>query len=167
MNVDRIIYQDWIVELGRDPSLTWEESYRSPKNYNLELVKAVNQAINGLQPDEALFIRQFYMQGMGYREIAAWTGRTIRRLETIHKVALKKLKCQLYEMMRKKYNLTYQADTDCPLCNNPHIEAINSLVASKDDQETWSRILGTLGERFGIKNLSPSRIKGHIKYHIR
>jgi len=164
MSRGRIVYQDWIVGLGRDPSLTWQEAAQSGKTYNREAIIAVNQALNGLTEEEAAFIRLFYYQGKGYTEISQISGRATYRLETLHRSALKKLRLRLATFVAGQ--TTPQSDLNCPLCNHPARDEIGKLLLSKTESETWRRIIRVLRDEFGIVIKTPQRLKSHRKYHM-
>ncbi|MCP4569978.1 MAG: sigma-70 family RNA polymerase sigma factor [FCB group bacterium] len=165
MGRERIIYQNWIVELDYDPALgrPWEDV---ASGYSEKVISAVNQVLDNLDPAEALFIRRFYFQGMSYRKISRLTGRAIHRLETLHNGAIRKLKIRLPAILDLPEPVALSTNSDCPLCNHPESEEINRLICSKGSEETWRRIIKVLKETYGLVICSPQRLIGHQKYHI-
>jgi hypothetical protein len=166
MGRERILYQDWIVALGRDPSIKGDDTNPRSIGYNSSIVLAVNRALSSLDHDEASLIRAIYMQGMEFREVSEITGRAVYRLEAVHHRALKKLKRYLYDILKGKFNIPRPHDPACPLCNHPDIMEINRLICTKSKRETWRRIMKLLNDRHNLKLATPQRLVGHQKYHI-
>jgi hypothetical protein len=166
MRKDRIVYQDWIVSLGGDPSLTWEERSRTSGSYNQTIIRAVNQALESLTEEEAGIVRCYYFQGMSYQAISDLTGRAIYRLGLLHNRALKKLKKKLAATLGGEYQIPFPGDRECPLCCHPRKAEIDALIQTKGEAETWRRISGTLRGEFGIRTITPQQLKAHQKYHI-
>lgn len=163
----RIVYQDWIVELGCDPSHPRNRDAAVSNAYNRTIITAVNQAMENLDEDEAAFIRFYYMQGMNYRRISHETGKPIYRLETLHRRALRKLRSPLHNLLGGRYNIPSPENPDCPLCFHPRSEEIDRLIQSKTRPETWRRIIRSLREEFGIILPTLQLLIGHSKYHIK
>jgi len=167
MSRARIIYRDWIVDLGHDPALNWQEVAGRDDGQNQKRVFAVNRALMELTEDESGFIRCYYFMGMGYRDIAESTGRRIDRLERMHRNILRKLKTRLSFLIgsERDYRGDY-GDPGCPLCRHPRYYEINELIKSKKETETWRPIIKMLRTEFGIRIQSPQRLIGHRKYHM-
>lgn len=166
MGKRRVIYQEWIVELGYDPSRSWIEYFFPTEGYNHDVIAAVNRALRALDDEEASFIRTYYLQGASFRRISEETGMAKYKLESLHHTALKKLVRSLHILLGGKYNIPSPKDPACPLCNHPQIEAINSLIQSKSERETWKRIIRALRDDFGIILSTPQRLIGHQKFHM-
>lgn len=166
MGRERIVYQDWIVELGRDPATIGQVPPPAQRCDSVPIITAVNQALHALEAEEAFFIRSFYMQGMGYREISRLTGRAIYRLEALHAGAVKKLKRRLYALLGGRYRIPAPPQPECPLCRHPRAEAIDRLIRAKSPEETWRRIIRELRHDYGIVIDTPQRLIGHRKYHM-
>lgn len=165
MRKEKVIYQDWIVALGHDPALTWIAAYSLDPGYNLEIISAVTGALNSLEAPEADFIRLFYLQGKSYRQISILTGRAMYRLESLHRIAVKKLKRYLYAALGGRYHIPAPGDPACPLCTHPRAEKINALIRSKAPEETWRRIIRVLRDTYDITLTTTQRLIGHYKYH--
>jgi hypothetical protein len=167
MGKERIVYQDWIVALGRDPSLTWQEAVSSGGSYNTAIITAVGKALSSLSEEEAAFIRLFYFQGLGYREISEKTNRQIYRLEALHESAVRKLKIRLHRFLGNSFDISSPVKyADCPLCNHPERGEIDRLIRTKTAAETWKRIIKTLRDEYGLSIVTPQRLIGHRKYHM-
>jgi len=161
----RIVYQDWIVELGRDPSRPQADG--GTYEYNQEIIAAVNRAMERLSDHESEFIRLYYMQGMNYRRISQETGKPIHLLEALHQRALRRLKPLLHDLLGGRYNIPAPQENVCPLCLHPRSEEINRLIRSKTKPETWRRIIISLRDEFGIVLPTLQQLVGHNKYHIK
>jgi len=167
MGKERIIYQEWIVALGRDPSVPWQEAASSGGSYDTAIITAVGKALSSLSEEEAAFIRLFYFQGLGYREISEKTNREIYRLEALHESAVRKLKTRLRRFLENRFDISSPVKyPDCPLCNHPEREEIDRLIRTKTAAETWKRIIKTLRDKYGLSIVMPQRLIGHKKYHM-
>lgn len=162
---DRIIYQNWIVKLGRDPELKIHDVIPPPP-YNEVIIAQVNDVIDSLDSDEADFMRRFYLQGMTYLVISDLTGRAVYRLEALHSRALKKFRNRLGDFLSDSFEIKIEIDSRCPLCDHPHHQEINSLIQSKPKEETWKKIITTLKIKYQLKIGTPQILIGHAKYHI-
>jgi hypothetical protein len=165
-NLNRVIYRNWIVALGREPCRIWRDGPRPADHFNQEIITAVNQAINSLDREEAWFIRAYHFQGMSYPEIGKIMGHVVHKLESLHRQALKKMKRQLQVRLGGKYNIPPPVDPACALCNHPQVEEINDLIRTKTERETWRRITRTLHDKYGIVMSSIQGLIGHQKYHM-
>jgi hypothetical protein len=165
MGQARIVYQDWIVALGHDPDISWQEAAALRQPYNIEVIKAVNRALEQLDPEEAALIRLFYMQGVSYREISLMTGRDIYRLAAQNVAALKKLKALLSGFVKNRFTIKSPSGLKCPLCDHPRRPDIDRLLRSKTDAETWKRIYQVLRDDFDLRVFPARKLIGHLKYH--
>lgn len=193
MGKKKIVFQNWIVELGRDPNSTHE--YRdSPEMVSLDsgligkvtdqktrdliarradrekLQAAVQKALAKLSDDEEEFIRQFYFMGISYRIISEKSGRAIYRLEAIHRRALKKLRKELSDFVERRFNLKMgqtQADkgATCLICNSTAREEIDRLISGRNKEASWTAVIREIRSKFGLKIRSPQLLIGHEKYH--
>ncbi len=166
MGYARIVYQEWIVALGRDPNMPRFDMFPAEREHCSEIISAVNRAMLELDREEEEFIRLFYLQGMTYRQIANMTGRVIHKLERVHYAAVRKLRLRLQAIIGGMYNVPQRRLPDCPLCRHDRAEEIDRLIRTKGDSETWRRIIGTLKKDFGIPVTSPQQVIGHRKYHM-
>jgi len=166
MGKKNLIYQNWIAEMGRYPGLPHVEIARSSSNYNQSIVRAVTRALNDLASDQARFIRSYYFYGQSCREISESTGKSITMLNSLHRRALKQLMCSLYVLLGGRYNIPSPRNYDCPLCLHPRSAEIDILLRSKSKSETWRRIIEALRDDFNLELMMPSRIIGHMKYHM-
>ncbi len=178
----KIVYQDWIVQLGHDPDLFPEERliqaesgtegisfFASSSHVSDEIEQAVAKGMQTLTEDEREFIARFHFMGESYQEIAEKSGRIPHKLEALHRRALRKLKLTLTEFAVKRYNLAINDSelraAQCPLCQSPYCLDINQLINQKPAHETWRPIIRVLREQYGISIRSPQVLIGHQKYH--
>lgn len=181
MSAERITYQNWIADLGRDPSqpLDLYEQFGpiSPGTGDLEVSngtelerrrqirEAVAFALSKLSDNERELIEQFHYMGRSYRDIAGRSGRSIHRLEALHQRALKKLRTALAPLVKQLYGLGVSTDPDCPICTSPHRAIIDRLIRERDKSLTWRPMIRLLKVRFGITITTPQTLIGHERYH--
>ncbi|UCD93809.1 MAG: sigma-70 family RNA polymerase sigma factor [Candidatus Zixiibacteriota bacterium] len=167
MSRRKIIYQNWIVDIGFAPGRTAFILFEdNPSEPNREIIAAVREAIEELSPLEKEFVERFYFHGQSYLKIADELGKRPRRIEGIHRRAISKLKKSLAEFVREKFDVETTVDTDCIICNSTFRKEIDAMIDAKKDEETWKNIIGALKKRYGIKIKSPQVLIGHEKYHL-
>lgn len=159
----RTIYQNWIVDLGREPGHIPEDSQE--KEASPELEREVSAAIELLNAEEREFIIRFHFMGQGYREISELSGRAIYKLASIHKRAIKKLKLSLASFVSQRYGLKTGRISNCPICNSEHRYQIEPILTNKTEESTWRPIIRRLREEFDIIISTPQQLIGHVKYH--
>lgn len=165
MGQNRIVYQEWIVNLGRDPARSWPEAADTGGGYNDEIVMAVTRALETLSEEEAAMIRRFHFQGLSYQEISRITGREIYRLDALHRRAMRKLTVGLRPLVEESCRRDHFPKTGCPLCSHPAREEIDRLIHSKRREETWKRMIRILRKKYALPIRSPQLLIGHLKYH--
>jgi len=181
MSPERITYQNWIADLGRDPSqpLNLDEisgpipvgadnfgALNDPEPERQRRVReAVALALSKLNDNERELIVQFHYMGRSYREIAERSGRTIHRLEALHQRVLKKLRMALAPLVKQLYGLGVSTDPDCPICTSPHRTTIDRFMRERNCSDTWRPMIRLLKSRFGIIITTPQTLIGHEKYH--
>jgi len=185
MSNNRIIYRDWMVELGGDPRENdfRTRSFDSPECVRLtdkdvlaserdssrakQIQAQVQNALAVLTDEEQEFVIRFYFMGETYRQISEKSGRAVHRLESLHRRSVRKLKKELAIFVSETFGLnSLDKNRDCPLCTSPHVTEINRIIAARDRTQTWRPIIKTLREQFGIKVSSPQLLIGHERYHI-
>ncbi len=167
MGRGRIVFQNWIVELGHDPIHPPDFRHNPVIKYNNRNLSAVSQAMEQLTEEESGFIRQFYFQGLSYKQIAKATGRALHRLESTHNQAIKKLRCTLAGKLNLNSINLSEYEQHCPLCSHQSHAEINRLIQDKKKQETWHHIIRRLRDLYGIHIKTPQTLIGHQKYHIK
>lgn len=165
MGKERIIYRNWIVDLGYDPGHP-PDIFAGTVGYNNTIIGAVGDAIEKLRDDEAGFIRRFYFQGETYRTIAADTGRTLYSLEALHNRAVKRLRAVLAPVLSLPENDKSGAEQTCPICRHKNAPQINALIRNRDKRQTWRPIIRTLKEKYNLRVSTPQLLIGHARYHI-
>ena len=167
MSRRKIVYQNWIVDIGFAPGRTAFILFEdSPSEPNPEIIAAVKEALANLTPQEREFIERFYFHGQSYLRIADDLGKKPRRVEGLHRRAVNKLKKFLAEFVREKFGVESAVNADCIICNSPYRKEIDAMINAKKDEETWKKIIGILDKHYGIKIKSPQILIGHKKYHL-
>ena len=192
MSSNRVIYRNWIVEIGLDPAKLKEQPDRddlrwisldSPVAATLSsdsvqqaiveresakaIRHAVHEALEKLSEQEKEFITQFYFIGKSYRQISDQSGRPVHKLEALHKRAVKKLRKELSSFVHERFGIVTHFGPKCPICLSSFVAQINRLIANRDMTDTWKPIIKVLRERYGLKVTSPQVLIGHERYHMR
>ena len=190
MPSSRIVYQDWIVEIGHDPNtrvapdggdlfradfMSLDHSAAAGLSdadgkatciERRELVRrAVTEALNHLEDDEREFVIRFHFMGESYRRIAEKSGRNIHKLEALHKRSLRRLKKQLAAFVRETFGLGREVIPDCPICRSPFAAELDEIIRNRDRTATWHPVLTLLKTRYNLSISSPQLLIGHEKYH--
>ena len=186
MSSNRVVYQNWIADLGRDPGVRPDPNHMGlPVPFELadglasgdhdsnpvarerrnRIKKAVAAALSKLEDNEREFIERYYFMGRTYREIADLSGRVVHRLEALHQRALRKLRKELAPLVKDLYDLTLSSIPDCPICSSPDRAQIDQLIAQRDTAGTWRPVIKRIKEAFGIRIVTPQTLIGHEKYH--
>jgi hypothetical protein len=165
MGESRIIFQEWIVNMGIDPQGRGWYSTAGPVCYNQSIVTAVTRALDELDPDESEFIRRYYMQGMGCDEIVGTYRRNLDRLTALHLRAVRKLRARLAALLGGRFNVPSHSSAPCPLCAHPSRLAIETMIRLKPPHEPWTALLRYVRQHFGL-SVSPQRLIGHKRYHM-
>ncbi len=167
MPSSRIVYQNWIADLGRDPSASISsEPGHEPESDRLEYLRqGVRSALSGLSEDERELIELIHFMGRSCAEIAALTGRTEHRLEAMHGRALRKLRRKLAPMVRELFGIDPPSATDCPVCRSTRRQEIDRLIRERDPRSTWRPVMKQIEAETGIRISTPQILIGHEKYH--
>ena len=181
MSPERITYQNWIADLGRDPSQPLDfdgqsgpipvgtgdfEVLNNPEPERRRRIReAVAFALSKLSDNERELIEQFHYMGRSCREIAERSGRTIQPHEALHQRALRKLRTALAPIVKQLYDLGVSTDPDCLICTSPHRATIDRLIRERSRSDTWRPMIRLLKSRFGIIITTPQTLIGHEKYH--
>ncbi len=187
MKKRRIVYQNWIVDLGHDPdrppdplAMPSTISLDAPGARNIpgddlparnaqerrtdELRAQVRSALANLDPEEREFVHRFYFMGESYRSLSERTGRAVHKLESMNSRCLRKLRKRLMPFVREVFGLGIEAN-ECPICCSPHRKAIDDVLARRDRSETYRAILKKIREEYGLPRVTPQLLIGHEKYH--
>ncbi len=182
MSKQRIIFQDWIVQIGFDPGRPLndpDDAVRTETerdaNLRAEISREVTRAIKQLTENEKEFIRQYYYMGRTYQQLSDATGRKIYRLEALHDRAVRKLKKLLTPYVQRRFGAIVKnsdrADADekpgrdCAICKSEHRHEIDQIISGRDRTDTWKPIIQRLKAEFNITVRSPQQLIGHEKYH--
>lgn len=165
----RIVYQNWIVDLGRDPEEI--DSNREPFDSSLDekrveqIHEAVGSAMVKLDEDEREFIIRFHHMGESYRQISDKSGWPVHKLESLHKRGLMKLRKQLAPFVDEVFGLSVKQLAVCPICCSEHVEQLNEIISNRDRKQTWKPVLNLFRTRYNLFISSPQLLVGHEKYH--
>ena len=172
MAKNRLIFLNWAAEsaLAADKSayLPLDEEVSERMERRLAMIRRrVGEAMAGLTEEEKEFVERFYYIGQGYRKISEKSGRSVYKLEAVHKRALRKLKKTLTPLVRELFDCETEGakEYDCPLCRSPFRKEIDRLINGRDPEGTWRPIIRALKEKYGIKIKTPQILVGHEKYH--
>ncbi|MFH1372771.1 MAG: sigma-70 family RNA polymerase sigma factor [bacterium] len=192
MSGSRIVYQNWIAEIGIDPEVLKTGRYQcdplleaislddpAASEISREEVRRINReepgqreirsqvsrALEALNDEERELIVHFYLMGKSYRELSDRTGRSVHKLEALHKRAVKKLRKKLAGFVEQRFGVVAASHSDCPICNSPYAAEIDRLISNRDKTTTWKPLITTLREKYDLKIGSPQTLIGHEKYH--
>ncbi len=188
MAKNRLIFQNWLVEIGYDPKLggphknkieqisidelfdsgfdiTHEIPDSQQTNRSEIIQQAVKDVLERLTDDEREFIIRFHFMGEKYIEIAEKSDRELYSLVSMHNIAIKKLKRYLKQFVKEQFDVAESKQIRCLICDSEHKDAIDKLIACKPFNATWKKIIGHVAKRYNIKIKSPQILIGHEKYH--
>jgi len=164
----KIIYQNWIVDIGIDPGQVGKIQIQSDLiKPDEQVISAVRKALEKLDPEEQDFIETYYFQGKSYREIAELQNRRLSRIEGLHRRSLAKLKKYLVRFVKERFDIDAEIGRGCIICFSPHKEKIDRLIKAKKKRETWKKIIKILKDKYQIKITTPQILIGHQKYHLK
>ena len=167
MFLKRLIYQEWIVELGFDPyQIANIFNLIDKPPYNQKIIGAVRKAMTKLTPLESEFIERFYFCGETVPQIAVKLNTEKKRIKCLHRLSARKLRKYLAAFVKEEFDITVVIGTECILCKSPHRAAIDKMIKSKKKEETWKKINRILKEKYQIKITTPQILIGHQKYHM-
>ncbi|MCP4703205.1 MAG: sigma-70 family RNA polymerase sigma factor [candidate division Zixibacteria bacterium] len=164
----KIIYQNWIVDIGIDPGQAGKIQIQSDLiKPDEQVISAVREALEKLESQEQEFIESYYFQGKTYREIAKIQNRRISRIEGLHRRSLAKLKKYLAGFVKERFDIDVEIGQNCIICSSSHKTEISKLIKAKKKQETWKKIIKTLKDKYQIKIKTPQILIGHKEYHLK
>jgi len=167
MSKKKVVYQNWIVELGFDPAkFCYKEFDITDSEKTDKAVKAVRESLDKLNDDEKEIIIHYHFMGQSYAEISEKSNREIFKLASLHNRALKKLKKKLSKFVENNYGIKSDSDIVCPICNHGRKTEINEIIFRRDRTKTWKPVLNILKDKYSIILKSPQILIGHEKYHM-
>jgi ABC-type metal ion transport system substrate-binding protein len=163
----RVIFQNWIVDIGYDPGrkalILDTDNVIIP---NERVTVAVRSALKKMSEVESEFIERYYFQGESYLKI----GQALRwmpyRVEALHRRAVQKFRKHLAAFVKREFGVEIEINYECPLCKSSSKEKINKMIKDKKPEETWKKIIKTLKEKYKITIKTPQILIGHQKYHL-
>jgi hypothetical protein len=166
MSQHRLIYRNWIADLGRDPDRSSRITTLPDCGTETQVVgEAVEEALAELTEDEREFIERYYYMGQTFVDISELSGRSVNRLETLHRRALAKLKRRLAPLADHLYGVEKKAGPECPICQSADRDAVDRIIRGKPESEPWGTTLSRIRREFGLTVKSPQTLIGHMRYH--
>ena len=164
----RMVFQQWIVELGRDPSRPPENTENpesaEPPEADSPTESAVWGALARLAAADREFTVRFYFMGWSYHDLARLTGRPVPRLKARHKRIRRQLRVLLRPFVMPLLNRVVRAS--CPICASEYRSQIDAIIAHRDQSRPWRPILRRLREDFDLHVSSAQVLLGHERYHM-
>ncbi len=173
MSTRRVLFRNGIYKVTADPrAVVGPDEFRVDPSAARQvertrlIVSTVQAAINRLEPDEQLVIREFWYQGKTYRQIAAGIGRPRHKIETLHRRAQRKLRRLLANFVEQMWGIRQgAAGRKCLICESPVRSTIDRIIAARDKTSTWRPVMQILREEFGLQIRSPQTLISHQKFH--
>ena len=135
----KIIYQNWIVDIGIDPGQVGKIQIQSDLiKPDEQVISAVRKALEKLDPEEQDFIETYYFQGKSYREIAELQNRRLSRIEGLHRRSLAKLKKYLIRFVKERFDIDAEIGRDAPVIrrDRPHLRRVYRwTIAGRSDSD--------------------------------
>jgi hypothetical protein len=164
MSQRRLIYRNWIADLGCGPDD--DRHVEQWPDDRAQLVRAaVSEALAGLTEDEREFVERYYYMGQTYGQISELSGRAIYKLEALNRRAIVRLRRKLGPLIRKLYGVEKEQADDCPICRSGCRAEIDRIIENKPKSEPWGPTMRRIRFEFGLDLRSPQRLIGHVKYH--
>ncbi|MFH1336591.1 MAG: hypothetical protein ABII96_08740 [Candidatus Zixiibacteriota bacterium] len=162
---ERVYFFKWEIELyGR---LDNDLSDDTPNHRREEFInREVRKAVKKLSYEERKFIEKFYFEFKSYQEIAGILKKRIYKLERIHRRALDRLRILLADFVKERFKLVVSQKTDCVICNSPFRPELDELIKNKKKEETYSRLIRILKQKYGLDIKTPQVIIGHQRKHM-
>jgi hypothetical protein len=187
----RLVYQNWLVELGFDPKREGEpaknaessvsphpalrapfsleekgkECECSPERERAQLIETrVQLAMEKLTSNEREIVERIHYMGQTYREISEKSGRAIRRLELLHSRAIRRLRKELRPLVKELYGIE-PPSPKCAICRSPMREEIDRILDEHDVRRSLRTVMRQLRDEYGLLLRTPHTLIGHKKYH--
>lgn len=182
----RIVYLNWIVDIGYDPIQKKKGKRRceeisldqlietgfdfiseSDKEISTETIKtAVKEALDKLTDEEKELIIRFHYMGETYVEMAEKTNREIYKLSLLHKQGVKKLKRYLHKFVRERYGIETEKKQKCLICDSEFHQEIDRLINNRDKTKSWKPVMKSIKMKYDLKITTPQILIAHEKYHL-
>jgi len=185
MKKNKIVYQNWIVDIGYNPVekksrlseiklcsledlITDGFDCIDDKTENIEqhvIEKAVRDALERLDDEEKELIVRFYFMGETYSSMTTQSNKDLHKLASLHQRAVRKLKKYLKKFVKEQYNLNPSDKPVCIICQSIYHPEINLLIKKRDKTKSWKPVIDVLKNKYNIKVTTPMILIGHEKYH--
>lgn len=159
----KVMHYDWIYQTLREG--LWQTI--EPSERQLRIIAAVRRELDGLTEFEREFVELFWFEGRSIAAISTLTGKPVYKLEGLCKRIIRKLKNRLSGFVESEFGLKHSVGSQCLICKHPRRDEIDRMILAKKPHQTYSSIIKTLKQDYGIIIKTPQIIIGHKKYHIR
>jgi len=125
--------------------------------------QAVRGALQRLSSTEREVVERFHFCRETCAEIGAALGISEFRVRAILQEARWKLKEHLTPFVQKRYGISREAG-NCRICRSENRKAIEEVLKTKTNEETWKKVLRKLQTEFRIRTNARSLIR-HLNRH--
>ncbi|HSG99132.1 MAG TPA: sigma factor-like helix-turn-helix DNA-binding protein [candidate division Zixibacteria bacterium] len=130
-----------------------------------EIERRVRDALEELEEFERVALEHYHFMGRTPSQIAAECRRSERAVRRALREGAEKLRFALAEFVSQRFEIPPPSIAGCPICASAHRRRAERIIAGKQSDETWRRVIRELRERAGIEIKTPQELVGHSKYH--
>lgn len=154
---------DWIYLTHK--TLLWHSEISEEEQVRLqELLGKVREALDELTTAERITIERHDFEGLPLARIAAELEWPSSKVQVVRRRALRRLRKLLAPFVEERFGVCLPS-TDCPICASPFRREAERIIAARNREEPYSKVISELRRSFEIAIISPKTIIGHMKYH--
>ncbi len=183
----RLCYRQWLVNYGFDPRedpptdnlLVYQsgrplsvddepmpdQSTTDPQPAESIDTLMVRRAVARLRDDERDIIERYYYMGQSFQQIAELLVCASIIVERRHRLALARLRRILEPWFLR--GDTAGLEPACRICRSPHRRAVEVVICSKTNEESYKRVLRIIRTQFGLKLNHPHALIHHRNFHMK
>jgi hypothetical protein len=154
---------DWFYLTHKTP-LWQDETSAEGQLRRQELASKVREALDELTAAERVAIERHDFEGLSLVSIAAELGCSCSRVTVARRRALRRLRKVLAPFVQERFGVSLPSP-DCPICASPFCREAEKIIAAREREEPYSKVISQLRRDFKIAIISPKTIIGHVKYH--
>ncbi len=155
-------YQEWM-----DAMVVFSSDGDSDeKSGDVEVERAVRGALEKLSDFEKDLIERRFLMCQSSQRICGELGISERDLERGLREAQLRLRRLLAPFVQRRFKVGIADERRCLICDCVERERAEEIIGSKNQEETWRRVMCELDEHLGLKISSPQMLIGHVKYHV-
>lgn len=132
-----------------------------------EREEIVREAVGSLPDEERQVVELYHFMGRSPVDIAEelkLSGRVVDRRLRFAAVKLRRL---LAEYANKSYQIPLSPDLQsCPICTSQRRAEAELIISSKEERETWRRVMRELRDKLSIHIRTPQTLLGHVRHHL-